>query len=189
MKTLNRFVLILITLAFINTNFSQAEESEPEFTSFKDRLYTGGNLSLNFGTITYIDVSPILGYKITEDFSVGAGIKYVYIGYNTAPRTSTSMYGGSWFTRHLFLENFLAHAEFEAISLKTREPFTGKIKREIVPIALVGGGYKQSLGGSSYLQIMLLYDLIGDNNSPYAGTSPFGIQSRLYVRGGITIGF
>ena len=143
---------------------------------------------MSFGTFTYIDIAPIVGYNVTEDFSVGLGGKYVYIGYNSTPRTSTSIYGGSLFSRYLFLENFLAHAEFQALSVQVPEPFTGKLKRRLTPIGLVGGGYRQSMGGSSYMQIMLLYDIIGDKNSPYRGTSPFGITSRLYISAGITIG-
>jgi hypothetical protein len=185
--------LPLITLFFISiAGFNQAREKDTEepmeYQSFKERLYTGGNLSMSFGTFTYVDIAPIVGYRVTEDFSVGLGGKYVYIGYNSTPRTSTSIYGGSIFSRYLFLENFLAHAEFQGLNVEVRETFTGQIKRKLVPISLVGGGYKQSLGGSSYMQIMLLYDVIGDKNSPYQGTSPFGITSRLYISAGITIG-
>lgn len=186
-------ILPLILFVFLSLNsFNQAKEEDYEeplkFKSFKERLYTGGNFSANFSSLTYIDIAPIVGYRITEDFSMGLGGKYVYIGYNSVPRTSTSIYGGSTFARYLILENFLAHTEFQALSVQVQEPFTGLLKRKLVPIGLVGGGYKQSLGGSSYMQIMLLYDVIGDNNSPYAGTSPFGLRSKLYMRAGVTIG-
>lgn len=186
------FIPLIILLTLSLTSFSQAREDDTEepieYKSFKERLYTGGNFSASFGTFTYVDVSPIIGYMVTEDFSVGLGGKYVYIGFNGTPRSSTSIYGGSTFTRYLILENFLAHAEFQALSVKVQEPFTGELKRKLIPVGLVGGGYKQSMGGSSYFQIMLLYDVIGDKNSPYRGTSPFGVNSRLYMQAGITIG-
>lgn len=188
-----KHILSVILILFLSFNgINQAREDnndEPmEYKSFGERLYTGGNLSMSFGTFTYIDIAPIVGYNVNQDFSIGLGGKYVYIGYNSTPRTSTSIYGGSLFSRYLFLENFLAHAEFQALSVQVPEPFTGQLKRRLTPIGLVGGGYKQSMGGSSYMQIMLLYDIIGDKNSPYRGTSPFGITSRLYISAGITIG-
>lgn len=181
------FALFLI----VNTSLSQAREDDIEDPGmsgkrFVDRLYTGGNIGLSFGTFTYVDVSPILGYRITRDFSAGIGLKYVYLAFNGTPRSTLSMYGGSVFARYLFLQNFLAHTELETVNLPVQSAFTGEVKREWVPVGLIGGGYRQSIGGSSYIQFMLLYDVIGDPRSPYV--SPFGPQSRLYFRGGITIG-
>lgn len=187
---MKRLFTLFVSIVFISSiSFAQAREEEPDNIdglSFKDRLYTGGNLGLSFGTFTFVDVSPILGYRITKDFSAGIGAKYIYSAFNGTPRTSVSMYGGSLFSRYLFLENFLAHTEFEMINMPLQQPFTGEVKREWIPIGLVGGGYRQGFG-NSYFQIMLLYDLIGDERNPYV--SPFGPQSRLYLRTGITISF
>lgn len=186
-----KVVLLLLLLNVFSNICSQAREDnfedDPKGRRFVDRLYTGGNIGANFGTLSYfVDVSPILGYRVTRDFSVGIGAKYMYLGLTGVPNSGTSIYGGSVFSRYLFLKNFLAHAELETVNLPVQNQFSGEINREWVPIGLVGGGYRQSIGGFSYIQLMLLYDVIGDPRNPYL--SPFGPQSRLYFRGGITIG-
>jgi hypothetical protein len=190
-KYLLKSIILLSLFCISFSSFSQAREDDFDDNlkgrRFLDRLYTGGNIGANFGTLSYfVDVSPILGYRVTKDFSVGIGAKYMYLGLTGVPNSGTSIYGGSIFSRYLFLKNFLAHAELETINLPVQNQFSGEIKREWVPIGLVGGGYRQSIGGVSYIQLMLLYDVIGDPRNPYA--SPFGPQSRLYFRGGITIG-
>lgn len=187
--------LLLVLLSLSTIVYSQAredvefDENDVENASFFNRLYTGGNVSFNiFNNTTYFDISPIIGYRVTNEFSAGVGLKYIYIGSNQQPRFSTSMYGGSLFARYLFFENFIAHTEFEMINLELSDPLTAEVSREWVPLALVGGGYRSNIGGRSYIQIMLLYDIIGDERNPYRFSSPFGQNSNLYIRGGITIG-
>jgi len=107
---------------------------------------------------------------------VGVGAKYNFYSVNQSngTRFSTSVYGGSLFTRYVFLDKFVAHAEFEALNVELFNTRTAG-ERRWVPIGLVGGGY-----ASNGFQIMLLYDLIGDKNNPYQGT--FGADSRVYLR-------
>lgn len=190
MKNL-RIVLLSFCFLLPALQFSQAREievDEDDFSmrSFKDRFYTGGNIAFQVvNNVFFLDVSPIFGYEITKNFSSGIGLKYSYIRQGGNPPWSTSIYGGSVFSRYLITANTLAHTEFEMINLDVFEIGTGFV-RKWVPVWLVGGGYRQSLGGRSYFQIMLLYDIINDKNNPYQ--SPFGPQIPLYIRGGITIG-
>lgn len=187
MKTymkLKKLLFVPFLLAFsvsysqYDPDYNSDDEEDLNELSFKDRLYTGGNFWAQFGTTTSLEISPILGYRVTNEYSVGAGIKYNYFRFR--PRVgsplSTSIYGGSVFTRYILLERFVAHAELEALSveLNAGNPLA---ERRVVPIGLVGGGYS-----SNGFQIMILYDVIGDQNNPYFGT--FGAGSRVYLRTG-----
>ncbi len=179
---LKHLLFAFCVLAF-STNYAQYDpdnndggEEDLSLLSFKDRLYTGGNFWGSFGTFTNLEISPMLGYRITNDYSVGVGIKYNYFRRNVAPTFSASIYGGSAFTRYIFLERIVAHAEFELLSVQ-RNFGVPSSERLLVPIGLVGGGFS-----SNGFQLMLLYDLIGHPNNPYLGT--FGPNSRIYLRAG-----
>src|SRR5438045_3447622 len=45
---------------------------------FFDRLVFGGNLVAGFGSSTYIDISPLVGYKINPRLIGGIGVTYIY---------------------------------------------------------------------------------------------------------------
>lgn len=176
------FLILLSSMLCIQSysqydpDYNSNDEEDLSQLSFKDRLYTGGNFWASFGTFTNLEISPLLGYRVTKDYSVGMGLKYNYFKRNLAPVFSTSIYGGSAFTRYSFFDRLVAHAEFELLSV---ELFNGAqaSQRTLVPIGLVGGGV--TING---FQALLLYDLIGDVNNPYIGT--FGPNSRIYLRAG-----
>jgi hypothetical protein len=60
------FSFILITFSFIA--FCQSQKKE-KFKLDTEKIFTGGNIGLNFGRITYIEASPIIGYSFIEKFS------------------------------------------------------------------------------------------------------------------------
>ena len=77
------FSLSLVLGLFISNNLFAQDDSTTtkppkERKPFKDRIYFGGNLGLQFGNQTYIDISPLIGYKVTEKFSAGFGVTYIY---------------------------------------------------------------------------------------------------------------
>ena len=54
----------------------------------------------------------------------------------------------------------------------------------------LGGAYSTSIGGSATVQIMLLYDIINDYNSPYRSYYMFGSSGPpILYRVGFTFGF
>lgn len=181
---LKNILFTFALLIFISQNITAQYDIEDETTeieeedlnqlTFKERLYFGGNLGFSFGIYTQINVSPIIGYQITEGFSSGIGLKYNYFSFNGSPSYSSSIYGGSVFARHSIVENLYAYTEFEMLNLG----FYGTTTRKWVPIGLIGAGYN-----FRPFQIMALYDLIGDKNNPYV--SPLGNQSRIYLRFGV----
>lgn len=148
-------------------SFAQIE-LESEKPSFKERLYFGGNLGLNFGDIVFIEVSPLVGYMLSNKASVGTGVIYQYLEFRR-PSFSTSIYGGRVFGRYNLFESLFAYAEYEALNLQfiNRD---NQIIREWVPGLLVGGGYFIRFGSRqrSGLNVMVLYNLLHDPlRSPY----------------------
>lgn len=183
----------LAILIIFCTGFSAfAQDENPNSLKdvpFGQRIYLGGDLGLSFGNITFVNVNPIIGYRLNKVWSAGLGAKYIYYGedypaYNW--KYSTSMYGGSVFTKYLIGENLLAHAEFETLNAEVREFLSTDLTRKWVPMGFVGGGYRQGLGGT-YIQILALYDVINDRHSPYRNQYLFG-DLPIIIRGGIVIG-
>jgi hypothetical protein len=174
---LSLFIIpVSISYSQYDPDYNSEDEEDLSELDFKDRLYTGGNFWAQFGSVTNVEIAPLLGYRVTNEYSVGVGAKYNFYRVNqqNGGAFSTSIYGGSLFTRYVFLDKFVAHAEFEALNVELFNTRTAG-ERRWVPIGLVGGGYV-----SSGFQAMLLYDLIGDKNNPYPGS--FGRDSRIYLR-------
>lgn len=146
-----------------------------------NKVYAGGNIGLLFGAVTIIDIYPIIGYRLTKKTSVGVGITYQYFRDNRYG-FSTNIYGGSVFVRHVIAENFFAHTEYELLSREFFNPVTGAIvdgTRINVGSLLVGGGYRQRIGGNSYFILMVLWNL---NESVYS------IYPNPIIRMGVNIG-
>ncbi|MFM7176524.1 MAG: hypothetical protein ACKO0X_03765 [Bacteroidota bacterium] len=164
--------LSVLTLLIFATQIASAQELPR--TPFKDRLYFGGNLGLQFGSATYIDLSPLVGYKITEKLSAGLGITYIYYNIKESANNygyETSIYGGRVFGRYHFLDNLFAHAETEVLNMEVPARISGTnqytLVRENITSVLAGGGYAQPIGERSALVMMLLWNFNEDQYSPY----------------------
>ena len=135
---------------------------------FKDRIYFGGNLGLQFGTQTYIDISPLVGYKLTETVSAGVGITYIYYKYKDSYNTySTSIYGSRVFGRYLFTNNLFAHAEVELLNMELYDVNINDYYRKNIISPFVGGGYIQRFSNNAGLYLLLLFNLNDSAESPY----------------------
>ncbi len=147
--------------------------------NFWDRVYTGGGLGLNFGAVTFVNVSPIIGYRVTEKYSAGIGLTYIY--YNDkryVPALTDNIYGGSIFNRLLLFDFLIAHAELEIINGHFDYPFDDRITFYNV---WAGGGIRQSLGGRSYFYLLALWNLNPEGLADYYFPSP-------QIRGGVAVG-
>lgn len=145
-------------------------------SDWTDKIFIGGNVGATFGTITNVQISPMIGYKVTDKTIVGATLTYIYYKdsrYN--PEYKTNIYGGGPFARQYlldesldFIDNIFLHAEYEGLNF---EVYDGtRTYREWVFSGLVGGGVQ-----SSVLTLTALYNLNHGTNSPY-GNSPLIIR-------------
>jgi hypothetical protein len=56
-----RNVIFIILLLFTSASIISGQKSREEPPPLRERLFFGGNLGLQFGTITDIQVSPVIG--------------------------------------------------------------------------------------------------------------------------------
>jgi hypothetical protein len=161
--------IILISVSVFSESFAQPPETGE---TFWNKVYFGGNLGLQFGDQTIVDVNPLVGYRLTERLSVGFTVTYIYYHFKDPFSNfnySSDIYGGSIFTRYFILENIFAHVEAEVLNLEVPKYLFNNYEfvRDNVFGFYVGGGYRQALGDRSSINILLLYNLNENRNSPY----------------------
>lgn len=147
-------------------NTNSPSKPTPPFWSW-DRVYGGGGLGLQFGTVTLINIAPIVGYKITERYSVGIGIEYMYFAYQPAanfPTYSQNIYGGNIFNRFFITKSIFAHVEYETLNSNWNTYYPDR--RFFIENFWVGGGLRQRAGNVS-LNIMALWNLNENIYSPF----------------------
>jgi len=174
MKSFKR-LLLFILLGLLSIQISaQYYEKPKEKPSFRDKIFFGGGLGLQFGNVTLVDVSPIIGYRVTERFHTGIGLTYSY--YNDkrfATDIDYSAYAGSVFTRFFITESLFAHAEVEAlnteiVTFNSSTLAIVKRERKWIDSYLVGGGYYQRIGQRSGVYMLVLWNLNETEFTPYS---------------------
>ncbi len=175
------FLLLLCAVYFTDRVKAQEMQDEKTYPTAR-RLFFGGNLGLQFGTYTDIEVSPIAGYWITPRIAPGVGLKYEY--YKSPFVSATHIFGGSIFTSIMVVKNLnqiidlirsdigiLAHVEYETLSLDNRYfnlsgySTTGRFMQQNF---YVGGGIRQPVGGNGAFYLLVLWNLNQDMNSFYS---------------------
>lgn len=137
-----------------------------------EKLTYGGNFGATFGTLTYVDISPFIGYRLTDDWLAGVGVSYIYYRQRISSNYTyqTHLYGGRLFSQYSILDNVFVHGELEALNFEYYDFLSGRDGRAWYVTPLIGGGYSQPIGANASLRIMALYALNSQNpKSPYYG--------------------
>ena len=189
-------ILFIILFNFLSVfSFAQSEEDPAvKDLQFNQRLVYGGGFGMQFGNVTLLDFSPSIGYRVSDQLTLGTGIsyKYNYIKEYTLDLNSGSwydyssnVYGGSIWGRYYILRNIFAHAEIEQLridykytSVSSTIPTLVKNGVDVTSV-LVGGGYRQPLGGRVFFNILVLFNLNETDFTPY---------SNPIIRAGISVG-
>lgn len=193
-----RFIAVLLGLWIFTfkVHVNAQEYKPPSQNTMSNRVFFGGGLGLQFGDVTLIDISPMVGYRITEKLAAGITLTYKYYEvknyypyYLNLPSADlkSNIYGGSLFSRYFLFENLFAQAEYEYLlySYDVYEQNNGvagysKSNETIdLPSFFLGGGYRQPIGGRTFFTITVLYNF---SDSPY---SPY---SNPIIRAGISVG-
>jgi hypothetical protein len=168
---------ILLMLSFSTAAFCQDEEPTAEKRNgfHKENLFFGGNLGLTFGSYTFLNFSPQVGWHLNPSLDVGAGPNLQYISLksydysgNDYSKESRFVYGGNVFARfYPFKYGFLQvqpEYNWTNAKLKFYDSYNGNgySYKASAPSLLVGAG--ANLNG---LLISVMYDALQEPNSPY----------------------
>ena len=172
--------VLLIFMLVSSTGYSQyqnlgnATRSESQSRNKPNPWFVGGMLGGSFSSGGgSFEVSPLVGYKITEDFHVGSRLTYIYSSYNYgAPigKQKFHDYGGSLFARHRFLKMLFAHVEYEVLRIQYPVYYGTElhIENHVINSLFVGGGLIQQMGGRGFATIAILYNILETEYSPYS---------------------
>jgi len=174
------------------------ESQKKKSHDFWQRVSVGGNLGLQFGTVTAINVSPEVMIRVVDQFHLGVGFSYDYLQskdyFWDDPNQQyldfkANVYGGRVFARYYlrnlldnFLGNFFGHVEYEYLYYTrpyTQDPagtiidpygYTYTQGKNILEISslFVGVGYEQPFTERAFMDIMILYNINETYTSPYS---------------------
>jgi len=169
LKNLNLSVIIAAFILLSNMNL-HAQERTSDRPPVKERLFYGGSFGLQFGSVTDIEVSPVIGFWILPRLAIAAGPDYRYYKLFGEP---TAIYGGSCYTQLVLIRDISSflpigsntgiffQVEDELLSMKSsfwkEPPYSSD--RFFVNTVLVGGGISQQLGRRASFDVSLLWPL------------------------------
>ena len=170
-KLIFTIALLLITTHFLKAqfdpDFNNNGQQEDDQERFIDNVYVGGNVGLQFGGSFFLgELSPLAGYYLFNNFSVGTGLTYQFRSASDlfgSGRDTDHIYGGRVFIRYEFLKIAFVHAEVESIR------WDPEVKDPLWATApLVGGGIFLSKSEKGGFYFSVLYNTNFDTvESPY----------------------
>jgi hypothetical protein len=176
MKT--RYLLItLCTLLFAGSLAAQfgREEDRRETYRFTDQLWYGGSFVIGYSGGTFeslfqIGISPMIGYKLTPNFSFGPRFSYVYSHYrqrigNDVDKFNYGTYALGIFSRYKVIPAVFAHLEWSYQSDVVGFNINDEPIRRNRGIPYIGLGYLSGGGERrTGYEILALYNLNAEDN-------------------------
>ena len=205
MKKVSKFSILALILLFLGSSSMNAQtrrttkpkektqKSDKYFDEsggFAHKLWYGGGVNLGFqgGTNSSqfnVGLSPMVGYKITPELSVGPRFSFVYNSYKFGGTDGASWtdYSAGVFARYKFLQTFFLQTEYQyanqVIDLGyDRATNSILLIRSSRDNTYIGAGYNS--GGLFGYEIAILYNVNVPANS---------FQSPLDIRAGFTYNF
>jgi hypothetical protein len=149
-----------------------------------NRWYFGGGLGASFGSVTYIQITPMLGYRVTNRLRAGLGLTWRYRKDDRYGQDlSTSDYGASLFSQYSVTRSLFIHGEYEYLSFEYALSSTDT-GRDNYDSIFVGPGFSQPLGGRSAFSVLALYNLLYDDTE-----IPRPYDSAWVIRLGYSLAF
>jgi hypothetical protein len=188
-------VLLVAVTVIAQCTMAQDEEREPSQKGFdKSKLFFGGNFGLSFSSYyTLINVSPQIGYRFNRYFAAGGGPTFLYTSQKTVSFSGADLYrdnfgyaGLNIFGRVYPIEQAFLQLQPEMNYSWGKEKYYDgtpdyKFENKFVPSLLAGAGGAIPAGGNGAFIIMVQYDLMQQDRSPYG--------KRAFFSFGYNIGF
>jgi hypothetical protein len=169
------YPIISLFLLLSSISAVSGQQARKEKPPLRERVFFGGSFGLQFGTITDIQISPVIGLWVLPRVAVAAGPDFRFY---KDPYNKTNIYGGKGYVQLVVIQNInsflpigantgiFLHLEDDLISLESavwkNPPFSSD--RFYLNTLLAGGGISQQIGRRSSLNIMFLWAL---NESVY----------------------
>jgi len=183
--TMKKIVLILLLLSsgIFSVRAQEYIRVQEDAGDRRGKLFLIPEFWLSFGSSTFIEVAPMLGYHVSDRLIVGLGPHYIYQPVKATPMYpysyTTHIFGLKGFARYALITNaeeflpinlfsdLFVHVEYEGMSLED-DYSAPDANREIYSLFLVGAGFNQRLGMYNSVSFMVLWDINETSSSPYS---------------------
>jgi hypothetical protein len=165
---MKRFVLLVVVVfgaIGVQGQYNQSTRKGNSQSLTLDRFYFGGGGGFGAGTVdgynyTYFSLLPVIGYRLTDQFSVGASITYQQYNYKNTPNGSYAFtqYGIGPFVRYTFNQVFF-QAEYDLINAPSYNN-VGEVVHSNYSRLFFGLGYTFPLGRKGAVNALAMYDVL-----------------------------
>ncbi|MDX9725566.1 MAG: hypothetical protein RBT38_04190 [Bacteroidales bacterium] len=172
---------LIVLLLFVSQSevYSQEQNKPPEEKpTLRERLFFGGNFGLQFGTLTDIQFSPVIGMWVLPRLALAAGPNFRYF---KDPFDKTIIWGGKVYSEFIVVQDFnniipiglhaglFLHLEDEVLSLESSFFKTSPYESErfVQNTILAGGGMSQQIGRRSSINLTFLWALTDSDYGIY----------------------
>lgn len=170
--------LTFLVLFFLSCSWSSGQNLRSNKPLLRDRLIYGGSFSLQIGTYTDIEVSPVFGIWLLPRIAIAGGPDYRFY---KDPWDRTDIYGGRIYLQYIFIQDInnlipigvntavFLHAEYEGLSLESDFwKNTNLTSKRFMTNTMLGGvGINQPVGARSSINFMVLWALTNDDYGVY----------------------
>lgn len=155
----------------VKQNKDDAKTEEEKRKDRLNRIRIGlGNFGLQFGTYTYIQATPTVGYVAIKDrLEVGAGPILIYqrIKYSSTYSESFFVYGADIYARGYVYKGAYLESRYDLVN---KPSYYDANKRLNVSHLLLGAGYAQRMGKIGSFNATILFNVLNNKESIYRGT-------------------
>ncbi len=168
--------MLLLMTAYGQDPEFRAEEPKPQPLQ---RFFFGGSFGLQFGTVTNIELSPMVGFWLLPRVAVAAGPSFQYL---KAPGIGTTIFGGRTYLQLALVQDLsnllpvgagtgiFVQGEYELLSVEKR--YVTLVSEDEGRVSsgnfLAGAGISQRTGRRSSLNISFLWCISSDEYELYS---------------------
>ena len=128
----------------------------------------GGYAGLGTGSGgTSIYVTPKVGYKVSENFELGAAGNFTW---NNNSYYNSTMIGVGPYANYYFARTAYISGMFQEYFINYRNRYNNLNTKNNESVLYLGGGYMQRLGDRAYMQIGAMYNVLYDKNKSVFGS-------------------
>jgi hypothetical protein len=165
---------------------SSAYDDPGSAAVLSEKVFYGGYVGASFGEIEYLEIAPLVGYRVTPDFGMGLGLLFRYRKDTRSHEDMTSTdYGGNLFARYRVTSGLFLQGEYDLTSYEYLPAASaGDAVRTTYSSFLAGVGFDTAMGRGAGLYVLALYDFGFDKSDPYR---PYDAAVQLRI--GVSVGF
>jgi len=149
------------------------------------KVFFGGGFGFGYGDISWIEVWPVLGYRVSPKLT--AGVEFLYRARDDdryAKDIDATDYGISPFVRLNLMRGLFVQAEYEYLSYEYVDAGLLSTERDDYDSVLLGVGLSRPMGGHAAFVISAFYNFSYSDDDLY---SPY--DEAWIINAGVGFGF